>query len=226
MATSISKTEQHVKTIKRVGAGIAIILFPAFFIVSNAIHPDLFDINIIHDVQVWIDHFHGNNLLHFAHVLELFMAPLLIVVALHFMDKLKSKGVYFGLIGGVMAIMGAVFLAVGKGALCLTTSAFDTLPEEQFAVITPALDVMLHKQGNLFLLWLITLLPIGFLIQGIGLFRAKVLPRWQNILLILGCLLLANPEIELINLIAAIMLFCALFPYAISILKEDKNDSC
>jgi hypothetical protein len=174
---------------------------------------------MIHDVQSWIEHFHGNNLLHFAHVLELFMAPLLIVTALHFMDRLKKKGVYFGLIGGVMAILGAIFLAVGKGALCLTTSAFDTLPEQQFAMITPALEVMLHKQGYLFLLWLISLLPVGFLILSIGLFKARYLPRWQNVLLILGSLLLVNPEIELINLIAAIVLFFALIPYGISIIK-------
>ena len=219
METTIKETEQIVDTIKRLGTGIAIILFPVFFIISNAIHPDLFDISMIHDVQSWIEHFHGNNLLHFAHVLELFMAPLLIVTALHFMDRLKKKGVYFGLIGGVTAILGAVFLAVGKGALCLTTSAFDTLPEQQFAMITPALEVMLHKQGTLFLLWLISLLPVGFLILSIGLFKVRYLRRWQNVLLILGSLLLINPEIELINLIAAIILFFALVPYGISIIK-------
>lgn len=98
METTVNKTVQIVDTIKRLGTGIAIILFPVFFIISNAIHPDLFDISMIHDVQSWIEHFHGNNLLHFAHVLELFMAPLLIVTALHFMDRLKKKGVYFGLI--------------------------------------------------------------------------------------------------------------------------------
>ncbi|MDY7035793.1 MAG: hypothetical protein SV375_06485 [Thermodesulfobacteriota bacterium] len=215
----MDKTEQVVITTKRLGKGMAIMLFPVLFIISNSIHPDLFDISMIHDVQSWIEHFHGNRLLHFAHILELFMAPLLIVIALHFMDKLTSKGVCFGLIGGVMAILGAIFLAAGKGALCLTTSAFDTLPEQQFAMITPALEVMLHKQGNLFLLWLISLLPIGFLIQGIGLFKAGHLSRWQNILFLLGSLLLVNPEIELINLIAAIILFFALFPYAISIIK-------
>jgi len=217
--TTIKETGQIVDTIKRLGTGIAIILFPVFFIISNAIHPDLFDISMIYDVQSWIEHFHGNKLLHFAHVLELFMAPLLIVTALHFMDRLKKKKVYFGLIGGVMAILGAVFLAVGKGALCLTTSAFDTLPEKQFAMITPALEVMLHKQGTLFLLWLISLLPVGFLILSIGLFKARYLRRWQNVLLILGSLLLINPEIELINLIAAIILFFALVPYGISIIK-------
>ena len=219
METTIKEKEQIVDTVKRLCTGIAIILFPVFFITSNAIHPDLFDISMIHDVQTWIEHFHGNNLLHFAHVLEVFMAPLLIVTALHFMDRLKKKGVYFGLIGGVMAILGAVFLAVGKGALCLTTSAFDTLPEQQFAMIIPALEVMLHKQGYLYLLWLISLLPVGFLILSIGLFKARYLPRWQNVLLILGSLLLINPEIELINLIAAIILFFALVPYGISIIK-------
>ena len=182
METTIKETEQIVDTIKRLSTGIAIILFPVFFIISNAIHPDLFDISMIHDVHSWIEHFHGNNLLHFAHVLELFMAPLLIVTALHFMDRLKKKGVYFGLIGGVMAVLGAVFLATSKGALCLTTSAFDTLPEQQFAMITPALEVMLHKQGTLFLVCLISLLPVGFLILSIGLFKARCLPRWQTFL--------------------------------------------
>jgi len=164
-----------------------------------------------------------NNWLHFAHFIEWLSAPLLILLALHMMKRIKAKAKWIGLIGGIFAVVGAVVLATSKGALCFTLSAFDTLADKEITLIYPALEALLLKKGYLIFLWLLPILPIGFLLLSIGLHLEKAVPRWQSILLIMGSLLLANPEIEVINLFASIILAFALIPYAYNIVKEDKK---
>lgn len=64
-----------------------------------------------------------------------------------------------------------IYLAVDKGALCLVLSAFDTLPEADFIKISPFLQVIVDKAGLLKVCYLLPLLPIGAVIQGIGLIK-------------------------------------------------------
>lgn len=213
---------QKLESVKRIGTGLAFIAFPILFIITYAVHPDLSSFSMVTDVNVRIKEFHGNALLHFGHVLMLLSVPLLIVVAQKFMNVLKGRGAWLGFIGGVMAIFGAVILAVDKSALCLVPSAFDTLPEEQFAQLLPGIEAMFNYKGWLALLWLLPLLPIGFAIQGVGLYIAHAVPRWQSILAIIGSLLLANPDIDLIGLVASVILAIAFVPFGIQIIKGEK----
>lgn len=57
------------------------------------------------------------------------------------------------LLACVIGVFGAFVLAVDKGALCLTMSAFDTLPEDQFIAFTPFLQVIVSIDGLLFIVW-------------------------------------------------------------------------
>ena len=110
----------------QIGLGLAFILFPVLFIFAFAVHPNLLHPQLLRPEEL-ILRAHGNDLLQFGHVLVTLSTALLIVVALHFMRLLNnSAGAWAGFIGAVVAILGAVFLAVDKGALCLTMSAFDT----------------------------------------------------------------------------------------------------
>jgi hypothetical protein len=49
------------------------------------------------------------------------------------MGSVRGRGRRFALAGGLTGIIGAVILAGDKGALCLVLSAFDSLPETDFA---------------------------------------------------------------------------------------------
>ncbi len=112
-------------------------------------------------------------------------------------------------------------LAADKGALCLTMSALDKLPNEEFAQMMPGLLVMFAKEGWLVLLWGIMLLPIGFAIQAVGLLRSNVIPRWQSALLLIGVLFIATPDgVEIVNLIASILLAVVFVPYGIRIIAN------
>lgn len=115
-----------------------------------------------------------------------FSVPVIIIYFLGVMKILQGNGKAFGFWGAVIGIFGAFILAVDKGALCLTMSAFDTLSEGQFAVFAPFLQVIVSKSGLLFIVWLLFALVIGGIMQIVGLLKEKVIQKWQGILIITG----------------------------------------
>jgi hypothetical protein len=210
-----------INQIKQIGIGLAFIIFPMLFIFAFAVHPGLLQPHLLSPEEI-ILRAHSNELLQFGHVLVTLSTGLLIVVTLHFMKLLdRSSGAWAGFIGAAIAILGAIILAADKGALCLTMSAFDTLPEKVFAQIMPGVLAMFTKQGWLVLLWGIIFLPIGFAIQAIALLKTNTFPRWQSVLFLIGVLLVATPDgLEIINLTASILMAIAFVPYGIhSIVK-------
>ena len=136
------------------------------------------------------------------------------------MSLLKGRGAWLGFIGCVMAAIGAVILAIDKTALCLVPSAFDTLTEDQFAQLVPGIEALFAYKGYLFIIWLLPLLPLGFVVQGIGLYVSRLIPRWQSIIIIIGALLLANPDIDLISLVGSIIVAIGLIPLGIQIIRN------
>ncbi len=211
--------------IKQIGIGLAFIIFPILFIFAFAGHPDLLQPHLLGPEEL-ILRAHSNGLLQFGHVLVTLNTALLIVVALHFMKLLdRSSGAWTGFIGAAIAILGTIILAADKGALCLTMSAFDTLPEKVFAQIMPGVLALFTKQGWLVLLWGIVFLPIGFAIQAIALIKTQSLPRWQSILFLIGVLFVAIPDgMEIINLGASILMAISLMPYGVKLIKESHSN--
>jgi hypothetical protein len=131
------------------------------------------------------------------------------------MSVLQSRGAWLGFIGGVLGVFGAFMLAVDKGALCLVLTAFQTLPEGQFNNTIPALQTLLDKAGWLWIVWLFLLLQIGFVLQTIGLIKEKLIPKWQGVFIIVGLLLLINPDIEIISTAGAILMCIGFIPIGI-----------
>lgn len=207
--------------VRQIAKGLAFIVFPMLFIFAFAVHPGLLQPHLLSPEEL-ILRAHGNELLQFGHVLVMYSTLLLIVITLQFMRLLdRSSGAWAGFIGASIAILGAISLAVDKGALCLTMSAFDTLPETVFAQMMPGVLAMFTKQGWLVLLWGIAFLPIGFAIQTIALLKTHTFPRWQGILFLIGVLLVATPDgLEIINLSASILMAIALVPYGIQIIAK------
>jgi hypothetical protein len=209
---------------KRIGAGLAFIIFPLVFIFAFAGHPGLLNPHLLGPGEL-ILRARNNSLLQFGHALVTLNTALLVVVALHFMKLLdRSSSAWSGFVGGVLAVLGALMLAADKGALCLTMSAIDTLPDGDFAEMMPGLLAMFAKKGWLVLLWGILLLPVGFGIQAIALLKTRTLPRWQSIFFLIGVLLVATPDgFEIINLAASILLAVAFIPYGIQIIGSESQ---
>lgn len=207
----------HLTRTKRIGTGLAFILFPLLFVFAFAAHPNLLNPRLLGPEEL-ILRAHQNSLLQFGHVLVTLSTALLVVIALHFMKLLDRSSVAWaamaGLIGAAVAILGAVILAADKGALCLTLSALDTLPENEFTQMMPGLLAMFSFKGWLVLLWGILFLPIGFVIQAIALIKTRVFPRWGGVLFLIGALFVGVPDgMEIINLTASILMAIALIPY-------------
>ena len=103
-------------------------------------------------------------------------------------------------------------------------SALDGLSDAEFTNMMPGLLAMFSKQGWLVLLWGIVLLPAGFALQAIGLLRAKALPRWQSVLLLVGVLLIGAPDgVEIVNLTASVLLAIAFVPYGIQLIRSERR---
>lgn len=208
---------------KRICIGLSFIVFPLIFVFAFAGHPNLLNPHFLGPAEL-IRRAHNNSLLHFGHALVTLCTGLLVVVAIHFMNVLKDESTeWLGFIGGVLAIFGALMLAADKGALCLTLSALDTLPENEFAQMMPGLLAMFGKEGWLVLLWGLPLLTIGFIIQAVGLLKSKSLATWQSILFLIGALFIGTPDgVEIVNLTAAILMAIAFVPYGIKLIVNKK----
>jgi hypothetical protein len=206
---------------RRGGTGLAFITFPLIFVFAFAVHPGLLNPHLL-DAQALIQRAHHNDLLQFGHALVMLNTILLVVVALHFMNVLdRHSAGWTGFIGAALAIFGAIMLAADKGALCLTMSALDTLPEKEFTQMLPGLLAMFSKTGWLVLLWGILCLPIGFALQAIALLRTNILPRWQGILFLIGVLLIGVPDgFEIVNLTASILITIAFVPYGLQMFRR------
>ena len=211
-----------IEKIKQKSFALSIIIYPLMLFIGFVTHPNLLAMEPLQTVDQLISRFHNNPMYHIGHLIVTFAVPVLIVFFLGCMRILQGKGKNFGFWGGIIAIFGAFMLAVDKGALCLIMSAFDTLPEEVFANITPYLQVIVSKEGYLFIVWLLFALVIGGVIQTIGLMKEKVIQKWQGILIIIGLVLLLNPDIELISTVGSVLLCIAYIPWGIKELnKED-----
>jgi hypothetical protein len=217
----MNSEHEKIEKTKRIGVGLSFTVFPVIFVFAFAGHPNLLHPHFLAPAEL-IQRAHNQSLLHFGHALVTLCTGLLVVVALHFMNALKNtRAQWFGFIGGVIAIFGALMLAADKGALCLTMSALDTLPEERFLAMMPGLLVMFGKAGWLALIWGMVLLPVGFLIQTVGLLKARSLATWQSICFLIGVLFIGTPDgVEIVNLTAAILMAIALIPYGIKLVRS------
>ena len=71
------------------------------------------------------------------------------------------------------------------------------------------------------LVWGILLLPVGFGIQAIALVTARIIPRWQSILFLVGVLFVGLPDgVEIVNLAASVLLTVAFVRYGIRLITD------
>ena len=209
--------------VKRIGMGLAFILFPLIFVFAFAVHPGLLTPHRLSDTEL-ILRAHHNALLAFGHAMVLFDAAILVPVTIGLMRILDhTKVAWAGFIGAVLTVVSAIALGAEKGAECLTISALDTLPENQFTQMMPGLVAIFSHQGWMILVMGVMLLAVGLTIQAIGLFITNTVPRWQSVLL-LGVWLMGFPDgWESVALIGSVLLAIALIPIGIQLMIKRKT---
>jgi hypothetical protein len=208
------------EAVKRHGEGLAIVLMPLLFVFAFAVHPGLLHPQMLTPEQVVL-RARDNQLLAFGHVLVLFDAALIIVVALHFMKVLeKTRGAWLGFIGAVASVLGAIALGAEKGAESLTMTALFGMPNSVFAGVFPGLVAIFSHRGWMGLVWGVVLIAVGLVLQAIGLLMTDAIPRWEAALLFAVCFLGWPDGREIINLTAAVLLSVALVPYGLRVLTR------
>jgi len=204
------------------GTGLAFIIFPTVWLFAFAVHPNLLHPRLMLGPEALIWRAHGNGLLQFAHALVTVNTALLVVVTLHFRRLLEgTRAARIGTFGAGLATLGACMLAAEKGALCLTVSALDTLPEKQFDQMLPGLVAIFSFKGWMALTLGLVLMPLGVIVQVLGMWRVEALPRGQLILLLVSLLFIGFPDgAEIINCVAAIAMAIVMIPYGIRIIAR------
>ncbi|MBT8297381.1 MAG: hypothetical protein KJO52_03530 [Maribacter sp.] len=214
---------EAIENIKQKSYALSIIVYPLMLLIGFVTHPNLLAMEPLFTVDQLVGRFHNNPMYHIGHLIVTFAVPVIIVYFIGTMNLLQGKGKKFGFWGGIIGVFGAFILAVDKGSLCLVLSAFDTLPEEEFQKFVPYLEVIVNKEGYLFIVWLIFALMIGGILQTIGLIKEKVIAKWQGIFIILGLLLLINPDIELISTVGATLMCIGYIPWGIKEFKLNQK---
>ena len=208
-----------IESFKKKGFAISVICFPVMLLTGFLMHPDLLKMEALQTVEQLVGRFHHQPMYHIGHLIVMFTVPVIMIALISIMNVLQGSGKQLGFWGGIVGLFGAFILAVDKGALCLVMSAFDTLPETKFQEFVPFLNVILNKAGMLWVVWLLPLLPVGAAIQALGLMKEKFIRKWQGMCIIIGLLVLNNPDIEFISSIGALLMCAGYIPWGVKILQ-------
>ncbi|RIH65116.1 DUF4386 family protein [Mariniphaga sediminis] len=211
--------------LKRTIIGLSFFLVSILLIIGFAAHPKLLSLDVMDKGQDFANEFRNNHLLEVGHIGVMFSGFLFIGIMSGFYKMLRDKSpvLSFGVL--IFGIFGSFMLGVDKGALALVPSAFNTLPDEQFAVLTPGLEAMIQYKGYMWLAQLYLFIPVAMILAGIGFLKTNIIPTWQSIALIAGSLLFFNPDIDLLSLIASVVISFALIPIGFSFLRNKHNIS-
>jgi hypothetical protein len=167
----------------RIGLGLAVIAAPLLFAAGLAIHPEETK-DAAQQLRIVVDTTGRWNA---AHLLLLAAAACFVPATFGIMRLLRERGAWYGLVGGILVVIGAVYVAALVGLDALTLAAFAEVPADQHAGLTPGIQAMLDLRGPAPVVLLGPLgLTIGFVVLGIGLWTAGTAPRWASAAIAVG----------------------------------------
>jgi hypothetical protein len=204
-------------------AGVATIVFPVLLLVGFVLHPHLFSPHLTTTAEDLVAKFRHNPAFHVGHLIVLAAVPFIILSLSHITTRLRGAGRAYGVIGGTAAMFGAALLAADKGALCTVLSAFDTLNDADFQMVQPALQAIVERRGLLVIFWALPILPLGAIIQMVGMIKEGMVSRIGGIVAIIGLALLNNPDIDIISSAGALLMCWTYVPLGLRTLGMEKE---
>jgi hypothetical protein len=204
-------------------AGVATIAFPVLLLVGFVLHPHLFSPRLTMTAADLVAKFQHNPAFHVGHLIVLAAVPFIILSLSSITVRLTGAGRTYGVIGGTAAMFGAAILAADKGALCTVLSAFDTLDEAEFQMIQPALQAIVERKGLLVVFWALPILPLGAIIQMVGMMKEGMVSRTGGVVAIIGLALLNNPDIDIISSVGALLMCFTYLPLGLRTLGMQKE---
>jgi len=196
----------------RVIAGVATIAFPLLLLTGFVLHPHLLSPHLTTTAEDLVAKFRHQTAFHVGHLVVFAAVPFIIVSVSYVVTTLKAAGRAYGIVGGLIATIGAVILAGDKGALCIVLSAFDTLNDADFDSIRPALQAIVERRGLLVILWALPLLSLGAIVQMVGMMKEGMVSRMSGVVAIVGLAILNNPDIDIVSSVGALLMCLTYVP--------------
>jgi hypothetical protein len=163
-------------TAMRAGAAVSLILAPLLLLLAFAGHPA--DASTGADeLRVVVAQTDRWNLVHLLFLLSM---ALFILAAVALLGQLRSGGAWYGLVGVALTVLGAVSFSGLFGAE-LAMGAMAGVPTDQRGGLAPGFAAIAQMQGPLAITYLGLGLPLGLVTFAVGLFRARVAPRWAGV---------------------------------------------
>lgn len=213
------------KLIKNRIIGFSFLSVSLLLIIGFAAHPNLLSLEVVDSGNSYATEFRNNHLLDVGHIGVMFSGFLFMGIMAGFYKMLKHQKPYLSFVIFILGFFGSFMLGVDKGAFGLVPSAFNTLSDAEFQLMTPGLEAMIQYKGHMWLAQMYFFIPIAMILAGIGLIRSKLIPLWQSVALIIGSLLFFNPDIDLISLIASLVVSLAFFPIGLSFIRNTRSYS-
>lgn len=223
-------THDGAKSALRVAGAASVVLFPLMLIVAFALHytsvGEFFEISLRYvqlPIEQTIANFMGDEAGRtyvWPHLIAYLSVPMMIAASLTIGYFLFERAPWYALIGSAFTVTGAVFLG-GVFAAWLSFAALGNLPSDQTDSAVAALRVLTEMQGPLALsTYLSALSLLGFMVSAVGLFRARVVPRWSAVSLFLGNLMiLVFMDLDNLMLAGAVLMLAGLVPVGRSLLS-------
>jgi hypothetical protein len=198
--------------------GVSLILFPLMLLAGFLMHPNILSFKMTTSAADLVAKFRHQWMFHVGHLIVFAAVPFIIASMVYIAGLPVEHGRIWVFFGGIIGVVGAVILAGDKGALCIVLSAFDKLPEPDFATITPALEAIVERKGLLAIFYLLPLLPLGAAAQLVGLIMDGRINPAAGIAAIVGLVLLNNPDIEIISSAGALLMCAGYIPFGLSVI--------
>lgn len=199
--------------------GVSLIVFPLMLLAGFLMHPNILSFKMTKSATELIAKFHHQRKFHAGHLIVFAAVPFIIAAMVYLAGLPLERGRLWVFFGGIVGVIGAVILAGDKGALCIVLSSFDSLPEKDFSMITPALSAIVERKGLLVIFYLLPLLPLGAAAQLVGLIMDGRINPVMGIATIVGLILLNNPDLEVISSVGSLLMCVGYIPLGLSVLK-------
>lgn len=214
---------QSAQSTLRAAGAASLLLFPLTLIVAFAMHytsvGEFFEIRLSYTqlpIEQTVATFMGDEAGRtyvWPHLVGYSSVPMMIAASLTLGYVLFERAPWFALIGSALTVTGAIFLG-GVFAAWLSFAALGNLPADQTGSAVAALTVLTEMKSPLAMTTYLAILTfLGLMVSAVGLFRARIGPRWSPVALFLGNLMImAFMDLDNLMLVGAVLMLAGLVP--------------
>lgn len=214
---------QRMDTTSRIATGISLTAAPLLLAVGFALHPAESKDGAA-QLQIVVDHTTRWNL---AHLFILLGVVAFTPATYGILRLLRGTGIGIGVAGGITMAIGVVFFGALIGVDALAPSAFASLPADQRAALTPAMQALIDTKGATPLVYLgIVGFLLALLLLAVALFVSRTVPRWTSgVIVLAGLVMVAGLDNVKILAVGAVVLLIGMGAIGIDTLRNARGAS-